>query len=73
MEGFGFEFYSGVGVYWNNPRTLLGDVAADLYGAFSGSTALTITVPSDASPGVNEIFGSNGRGQPIGPGSFTVQ
>jgi virginiamycin B lyase len=73
VEGFGFEFYSGVGVYWNNPRTLLGNAAADLYGAFSGSTALTITVPSDASPGVNEIFGWNGRGQPIGPGSFTVQ
>jgi len=73
VEGFGFEFYMGVGVYWNNPRTLLGDAAADLYGGFSGSTALTITVPSDASPGVNEIFGWSGRGYPIGPGYFTVQ
>ena len=69
----GFGPFEAVEIYWNNPRTLVGTVRANVYGTFSGSAALTFTVPAGAPLGVNRVFGRGQTTIAIGGGSFTVE
>jgi hypothetical protein len=73
VEGNGFGSLETVDIYWNNPRTLLGAATADVQGTFSGSAALSFTVPAQAPAGVHTVSGIGvGRGV-HGYGHFTVQ
>jgi len=47
-QGFGFESLETVKVYWDNPRTLLGEAAANINGTFGGSQGLRFTIPAGA-------------------------
>jgi hypothetical protein len=62
-----------VGIIWDVPRTFLGRATADLHGTFSGSAALTFSVPSGASPGKNVVYGHGQATGIIGSGSFIVE
>jgi hypothetical protein len=66
---FGFGSGETVDIYWNNPRQLLGTAAAN----GEGSGALKITIPADASPGINGIIGVGQTTKAIGIGRVTVQ
>ena len=70
VEGFGFGPSESVSIYWKNPQVLLGSATANAQGSFT----TTITVPSGALPGPNVIDAiANTRGEPEGPGAFTVR
>ena len=73
VEGYGFESMETVGIIWDVPRTFLGRATADLHGTFSGSAALTFSVPSGASPGKNVVYGHGQATGIIGSGSFIVE
>jgi hypothetical protein len=66
---FGFGAGEAVDVYWNNPRQLLGTATANA----EGSSALTITIPADASPGINAVIGVGQTTKAIGLGEVRVQ
>lgn len=70
-QGFGFGAGEQVDVYWNNPRSLLGTVAADVHGSFIGSAALAFTAPTGAPSGSNQVFGvgqtTGANGKPPSP------
>jgi hypothetical protein len=66
---FGFGAGETVDVYWNNPRQLLGTTTAN----GQGSGALTITIPANASPGINGVIGVGQTTKAIGLGRVTVQ
>jgi streptogramin lyase len=72
-QGYGFGPLQPVQVYWNNPRTLLGSVMADINGTFGGSMALTFTIPTGAPAGTNGAIGVGKTTDAKGHGSFTVQ
>jgi hypothetical protein len=65
----GFGAGETVDIYWNNPRQLLGTATTN--GVGSGS--LTITIPSDASPGIKGVIGIGQTSGAIGIGAVTVQ
>jgi len=65
--GFGPE--EKVDVYWNNPRQLLGTVAANGY----GTGILTITVPANASRGKNATFAAGETTKVIGIATVWVE
>lgn len=67
--GFGFGAGELVDVYWNNPRQLLGTATADV----QGSSKLAISIPANASPGINGLIGVGQTTQAIGIGSVAVQ
>ena len=69
----GFGPLETVKIYWKNPETLLGTVRANVYCMFSGSAALTFTVPAGAPLGVNRVFGRGQTTAAVGGGSFDVQ
>jgi virginiamycin B lyase len=71
--GLGFGSLEQVKIYWNNGRSYLGAVEADLYGSIKGSAALTFTVPSGAAPGSNIVLGKGSSTGAVGGGHFTVQ
>jgi hypothetical protein len=71
--GFGFGSVETVEVYWDNPRTLLGAVAADVSGTFIGTKAVRFKVPAEAPVGVNKIYGQGKTTGAIGVAWFTVQ
>jgi hypothetical protein len=77
--GYGFPPFYPVKIYWGEPSTLVGTATADVNGTFGGSAALTFTVPTGASPGVNRVQGAwDCGGSPpscpnSGYGSFTVE
>jgi virginiamycin B lyase len=73
VEGYGFGPLETVGVIWDSPHAFLGQATADLNGTFSGTAALSFTVPSGAAPGKNGIYGHGNATGAIGSGSFTVQ
>jgi len=56
VSGSGFAPFDSVQVYWDNPLTLLGTTTADITGAFSGSAAVTGTIPASA-VGQNYVTG----------------
>ena len=72
-KGYGFAALEQVEIYWNNPRTLLGTVTADVDGTIDGSAALTFMVPSGAAAGKNGVFGLGTLTKAVGSVSFTVQ
>jgi len=73
VTGYGFGANSQVQVNWYSPDTLFGFVTTDIYGTFRGSSALTITVPTGAATGRNEVFGIGQTPHVLGTGVFTVQ
>src|SRR5580658_6839578 len=72
-HGFGFGSLEPVEIYWISPRILLGTVMADRLGTFSGSAALTFTVPGGAAPGVNKVHALGETTGARSEASFTVQ
>lgn len=72
-QGLGFGSGETVSVYWNNPRRLLGTATANSVGSFLGTSALTITIPADASPGLNAVIGIGQSTGAIGIGEIKVQ
>jgi len=72
-RGAGFVPLRKLDIYWANPRILLGTTFADVYGTFSNSAAVTFTVPSGASSGVNRVDAQGNRVSNSASASFTVQ
>jgi hypothetical protein len=66
---FGFGAGETVDVSWNDPPQLLGTPTANA----QGSGSLTITIPVNASPGVNGVTGVGQTTKAIGKGRVTVQ
>jgi hypothetical protein len=73
VAGFGYGPFETVRLFWDNPRTYLGTVYADVYGTFSGSAALQFAVPSGATPGANGVIGLGYYTYATGTGPFTVK
>jgi len=67
--GLGFGAGETVDIYWNNPRQLLGTATAN----GEGSGALTISIPADASPGINLVIGVGQTTKAIGIGGIAVE
>jgi len=67
--GVGFGAGETVDIYWDNPRQLLGTATAN----GQGSGALTITVPQNASPGIDEVIGIGQITNAIGIGKVAVR
>ncbi len=67
--GLGFGAGETVDLYWNNPRQLLGTATA----GGRGTSTLTITIPANASPGLNQVFGVGQTTKAIGLGEITVK
>jgi len=67
--GAGFGAGETVDIYWNDPRQLLGTATANIV----GSGALTITIPADASPGINLVIGVGQTTKAIGIGGVAVE
>ncbi len=67
--GFGFGAGETVEIYWNNPRQLLGTATAN----GEGSSALTITIPTNSSPGINGVIGFGQTTKGLGIGEVSVQ
>jgi virginiamycin B lyase len=55
LSGYGYAAFDTVQIYWGNPRSFLGTVAADITGTFSSGN---FTVPADAAVGVNHVQGT---------------
>ena len=72
-QGFGFGAGETVSVYWDSPRQLLGTATANGEGSFAGSGALTITIPANASPGLNAVIGIGQTTNAIGIGKIEVK
>ncbi len=70
--GFGFAAGEQVKVYWNTPRQFLGTATANALGSFSGTTALTVTVPAGAPLGANLVFGVGQTSSARGIGGLSV-
>jgi len=66
---FGFGAGEAVDIYWNNSRQLLGTATANA----EGSGDLTITIPANASPGINAVIGVGQTTSAIGVGGIKVQ
>jgi hypothetical protein len=65
---YGFGAGEVVDVYWNEPRQLLGTATANSLGTGS----LTIAIPLNAVPGVNEVIGVGQTSKAIGFGGVNV-
>ena len=72
-HGYGFGPLEWVRIYWDNAQTFLGRVTANVNGAFTGSAAITFTVPAGAHPGVKSVEGIGQSTNATGKGSFTVE
>jgi hypothetical protein len=66
---FGFGVGETVDIYWNNPRLLLGTAIAN----GEGSSAVTIAIPANASPGINAVIGVGQTTKAIGLGEVVVE
>jgi hypothetical protein len=66
---FGFGVGETVDIYWNNPRLLLGTAIAN----GEGSSAVTIAIPANASPGINAVIGVGQTTKAIGLGEIKVE
>ncbi len=56
LSAYGFDSLSTLDIYWGHPQVLLGTVTADVNGSLKGENAFQLTVPSDASPGRNQVI-----------------
>jgi hypothetical protein len=72
-QGFGFGSGEAVAVYWDSPRQLLGTATVNSEGSFAGSSALTISIPANASPGLNAVIGIGQTTNAVGLGKIEVQ
>jgi hypothetical protein len=68
-SSFGFGAGETVDIYWNDPRQLLGTATANL----QGSSSLTVTIPTNASPGIDVVIGIGQTTKAIGIGEIEVQ
>ncbi len=65
----GFGMGEAVSIYWNNPRLLLGTVTANAL----GSASLAVTVPSNATPGLNGLFATGAATGALGLGKILLK
>jgi hypothetical protein len=72
-QGLGFGAGETVSVYWDSPRLLLGTATANGEGTFAGSSGLTITIPANASPGLNAVIGIGQTTTAVGLGKIEVK
>jgi hypothetical protein len=72
-QGLGFGAGETVSVYWDSPRQLLGTATANGEGSFAGGGALTITIPANASPGLNAVIGIGQTTNAVGIGKIEVK
>jgi hypothetical protein len=72
-EGYGFGAGNAVRISWGNPPAVLGTAMANISGSFSGSPALTFTVPTGAPAGANSVDGVARMGQGRASATFTVE
>ena len=73
VQGYGYGAEELVGFYWQNTKSRLGLPFTDANGTFSGSSAVTFTVPSTASPGTNTYVGIGEDTRAKAYAAFTVQ
>ena len=73
VSGYGYGPSEKVKVYWNNPKTSLGEVTTDIHGSLTGAAALTFTVPAAAPAGEDEVSGNGVTSGARGVGHFTVE
>lgn len=79
--GYGFPPFTGIDIYWGNPRTLLATTTTDSNGTLVGSPALTFAVPTGAATGTNRVlagWGCNGGPEAVtcvydGYGYFDIE
>jgi hypothetical protein len=72
-EGLGFGAGESVNVYVDSPRELLGIAAANDLGSFAGGDALPVTIPANASPGMNALVAIGETTGAVGIGKLTVK
>jgi hypothetical protein len=72
-EGLGFGAGETVSLYLDNPRELIGTATANALGSFVGGTALTVTIPADASTGLNALVAIGSTTGAIGIGKLIVK
>jgi virginiamycin B lyase len=72
--GFGFDRSQIVQIGWGplNAATVLGNATTNQSGYFEGAAALTVTIPSGASPGLHLVFGRENPSV-IGKAYFKVE
>jgi hypothetical protein len=58
-----------VSIYWNNPRLLLGTTTTNAL----GSGAFSVTIPSNATPGLNGLLGVGATTGALGLGAVLVK
>jgi virginiamycin B lyase len=71
-QGYGFGSDENVMIYWTNPYTLLGVATATVNGSFTGSAALSFTIPAGAPAGTNYVSGVGETTGAVGIGPVTV-
>jgi hypothetical protein len=71
VAGFGFR-QEVVAVSWDSLPQLLGTRPANALGSFSGTTALTFTVPLSATVGPHLVYGVGETSHAVGAAVFTV-
>ena len=72
IEGLGFGYGELVDVYLDEPRQLLGTVAANALGSFVGTNAVTVTIPANAPQGLNGIIGIGQTTSAVGIGKIIL-
>ena len=60
-------------VYLDQPRELLGTATANQWGSFTGVNALGVTIPTNASSGLNNLLGIGATTGAIGLGNIVVK
>ena len=74
VQGFGFAADERVRFYWNDRYTQVEGVAqTDARGRFSGDRTVTLTVPANAPPGPNVVYGYGLDSEAVGKGYVNVQ
>lgn len=72
-QGVGFGSGEAVDIYWNNPRRLLGTATVDGQGSFLGDNSLPITIPANASRGINGVIGIGQTTKALGIGEIAIR
>jgi virginiamycin B lyase len=78
-SGTGFGSLERVNIYWNNASGWVGTTMTDVYGSFSGDSAISFTIPAGVPLGTNEVWGKGVDFNlwpfriSMGKASFTVQ
>jgi hypothetical protein len=72
-QGVGFGAGETVNVYLDSPRELLGTATADALGSFVGKDAQPVTIPADASTGLNALVAIGATTGAIGIGKLIIE